>query len=162
MNQITEESIKSKIRVVCYIPIDNTTIVLCIITLDNGFKVIGESACVDPKNFSLKHGEQEAYKVAFEKIWELEGYLLKEKIFQNTRIVNDKMSFGQAIEEMREGEKVTREGWNGKNMWIGIQKPTSLSDMSLPYIYMKTVKDSFVPWLASQTDMLAKDWKKVN
>jgi hypothetical protein len=71
------------------------------------------------------------------------------------------MNFGQAIEALKEGSKVSRSGWNGKGMWLALQVPDANSKMSLPYIYMKTVDDQLVPWLASQTDVLAEDWGKV-
>ena len=69
-----------------------------------------------------------------------------------------KRDFGWAIEQLKAGEKVSRDGWNGKGMWLELQVPDEHSKMSLPYIYMKTVDDKLVPWLASQTDMLAEDW----
>jgi hypothetical protein len=69
-----------------------------------------------------------------------------------------RMTFGQAIELLKQGVKVAREGWNGKGMWLALQRPDSGSKMSLPYIYMSTATDDLVPWLASQTDMLAEDW----
>jgi len=59
---------------------------------------------------------------------------------------------------LKDGEKVARTGWNGKGMWISLQVPTKLSKMSLPYIYMYTADGDLVPWLASQTDILAEDW----
>lgn len=65
---------------------------------------------------------------------------------------------GQAIKEMRNGAHVSRAGWNGKGMWLALQVPDEHSKMSLPYIYMKTADDKLVPWLASQTDILAIDW----
>lgn len=52
-----------------------------------------------------------------------------------------------------------RKGWNGKGMWIAIQYPSPDSDMTLPYICMLTAQDELVPWLASQTDLLADDWQ---
>jgi hypothetical protein len=67
--------------------------------------------------------------------------------------------FGWALDKLRAGQQVFREGWNGKGMWLSLQRPDSGSKMSLPYIYMKTADDNRVPWLASQTDMLAEDWK---
>ncbi len=68
------------------------------------------------------------------------------------------MSFGDAIAELKKGYQATRHGWNGKNMTIQLQNPDSGSKMSLPYIYMTTVTGDRVPWLASQTDILADDW----
>lgn len=68
------------------------------------------------------------------------------------------MTFGDAIRALKEGKRVSRAGWNGKGMWLELQVPDTHSKMTLPYIYMKTVDDNRVPWLASQTDMLAEDW----
>jgi hypothetical protein len=65
---------------------------------------------------------------------------------------------GQAIKELQNGERVSRSGWNGKGMWLALQRPDAHSKMTLPYIYMKTADDQLVPWLASQTDILAMDW----
>ena len=72
------------------------------------------------------------------------------------------MNFGQAIEQLKLGNKVSRKGWNGKGMWLGLQVPDANSKMSLPYIYMKTADNNLVPWLASQTDMLCEDWEMYN
>jgi hypothetical protein len=68
------------------------------------------------------------------------------------------MDFGQALIALRGGARVARSGWNGKGMWLALQRPDAHSKMTLPYIYMKTADDQQVPWLASQTDMLAEDW----
>jgi hypothetical protein len=68
------------------------------------------------------------------------------------------MNFGQAIEALKSGERVCRAGWNGKGMFLELQRPDAHSKMSLPYIYMRTVQGDLVPWLASQTDMLSDDW----
>lgn len=65
--------------------------------------------------------------------------------------------FGWALFQLRKGLKVYREGWNGKGMWIDLYRPKA--NDHLPYIMMKTVDDKFVPWLASQTDILAEDWE---
>jgi hypothetical protein len=69
--------------------------------------------------------------------------------------------FGAAIDKLKTGLKVAREGWNGKGMWIAMQVPDANSKMGLPYIYMSTVGGKLVPWLASQTDVLAEDWSEV-
>ena len=68
------------------------------------------------------------------------------------------LNFGQAIEAMKVGSKVARDGWNGKGMWIALQVPDQHSKMQQPYIYMCPVGGKLVPWLASQADMLANDW----
>lgn len=66
--------------------------------------------------------------------------------------------FGYALRNLKEDSRLTREGWNGKGMYIELQRPDTNSKMSRPYIYMKTVNDELVPWVASQTDLLADDW----
>ena len=66
--------------------------------------------------------------------------------------------FGMAIHLMKVGHRVARRGWNGKNMFVELQKPDEHSKMTLPYIFMKTVQGDLIPWLASQTDMLSDDW----
>jgi hypothetical protein len=71
------------------------------------------------------------------------------------------MDFGQALAALKSGKFVARQGWNGKGLWLGLQVPDAHSKMTLPYIYMKTAQDDLVPWLASQTDMLAEDWRIV-
>ena len=56
----------------------------CVIVLKNGFTVTGESACASPDNFDAEIGKKVAYQNAREKIWELEGYLLKQKLYETT------------------------------------------------------------------------------
>lgn len=75
------------------------------------------------------------------------------------------MNFGKAIEELKNGKKVAREGWNGKGMWlILIDATLGIIDESIGYpiqpcIAMKTADNKLQPgWNASQTDMLAEDW----
>jgi hypothetical protein len=66
---------------------------------------------------------------------------------------------GWAVKQMHNGQKVARHGWNGKGMWLALQVPDAHSKMTLPYIFMSTVTGDLVPWLASQTDILAADWE---
>ena len=82
------------------------------------------------------------------------------------------MTFGFAIQAMRAGLKLARAGWNGKGMFVyyvppGRYQPTTEAARQFfcggmvpyrEYIAMKTVDDEVVPWLASQTDILAEDW----
>lgn len=81
------------------------------------------------------------------------------------------LSFGHAIEAMRSGQKVCRAGWNGKGIFVKIQVPDANSKMTSPYFYIDTTglqtdnsmaPKSLVPWLASQTDMLADDWQVID
>jgi Protein of unknown function (DUF2829) len=80
---------------------------------------------------------------------------------------NNNMNFGQALEQLKLGAKVAREGWNGKGIFIELQVPDEHSKMTHPYIYIDTTglqtdnpaaPKNRVPWLASQTDMLSEDW----
>lgn len=79
-NMVTEDYIKSRIANVSYSVLPDTTVTICMITLKNGYSVRGESACVDPNEFNKEKGEKYAYENAFNKIWPLEGYLLKEEM----------------------------------------------------------------------------------
>ncbi len=54
----------------------------CVLTLDNGFTVTGESACASPENFNAEIGRKIARENAVEKIWLLEGYLLKQRLHE--------------------------------------------------------------------------------
>tara|TARA_R110000851_G_scaffold97032_1_gene210468 strand:+ start:59 stop:304 length:246 start_codon:yes stop_codon:yes gene_type:complete len=80
------------------------------------------------------------------------------------------MNFGEAITAMKSGEHLQRKGWNGKGIFIALQTPDESSKMTSPYIFIDTTglqteneaaPKSCVPWLASQTDMLAEDWQIV-
>lgn len=66
--------------------------------------------------------------------------------------------FGKVIEELKNGNRVTRKNWNGKGMFLGLQTPDCYSKMRKAYIYMSPVCGDLVPWVASQTDLLADDW----
>lgn len=71
------------------------------------------------------------------------------------------MDIGAALQLLRAGRRVTRAGWNGPDQWIALQVPDEHSKMRKPYLYISPVDDELVPWLASQTDILATDWKEV-
>jgi hypothetical protein len=66
---------------------------------------------------------------------------------------------GWAMDQLRNGRRVCRSGWNGEEMWLGLQLPEAHSKMTLPYIYISTAEGDLVPWLASQTDLLSFDWE---
>ena len=91
--------------------------------------------------------------------------------------VNFDGSFGSAISAMKMGKKVAREGWNGKGMFLflvagstfkvnrapllGIY-PEGTEINYCPHVDMRTADGKIVPWLASQTDILAEDWQIVD
>jgi hypothetical protein len=73
-----------------------------------------------------------------------------------------------ALRLLKQGKRVGRENWNGKKMWLKLQVPDENSKMTLPYIYIEYPEGHpaypngcRVPWLASQTDLLAEDWFEV-
>lgn len=83
------------------------------------------------------------------------------------------LTFGQAIEALKQGKKVARAGWNGKGMFLFLVPGSTFKVNRAPllgiypegtevnycsHIDMKTADDKVVPWLASQTDVLAEDW----
>lgn len=78
--KITPEHIESMIVDEQYYVFPGTTFTCCLLTLKNGFNVAGESACVCPGNFDEKIGRDIAKENAKNKIWMLEGYLLKQKL----------------------------------------------------------------------------------
>jgi hypothetical protein len=76
---------------------------------------------------------------------------------------NDRMNgIGWAVKQMRNGGKVARAGWNGKNMHLALQVPDANSKMTLSYVFMFTAQGDLVPWSCSQTDLLATDWEMAN
>lgn len=79
--QITVEGIQDKIKSAEYTVLSDGRTTICQITLQNGYTVIGKSACVSSENFNRALGEKIAFEDASNKIWELEGYLLKEKLY---------------------------------------------------------------------------------
>lgn len=94
---------------------------------------------------------------------------------KETTVLSDEFDFGTAIQLLKAGEKVARQGWNGKGMYLFLVNGDAVTqaidecygnpaqaESSLPVldaIYMKTADNKLVPWLASQTDMLAEDWQ---
>ncbi len=76
--KVTADRIKDKIASVNYIQHDTLTI--AVITMRNGFKVLGKAAPADSRNYDANIGERYAYEDAFRQIWPLEGYLLCERL----------------------------------------------------------------------------------
>lgn len=68
------------------------------------------------------------------------------------------MTFGEALRALKNGNCVSREGWNGRGMYVELQRPDEHSKMRRPYLFMRPVDGELVPWVASQTDLLAEDW----
>lgn len=65
---------------------------------------------------------------------------------------------GWAHNQLMQHRRVTRCGWNGKGMYIEMQRPDKHSKMTLPYVFMHTAQGHKVPWICSQGDFFATDW----
>jgi len=78
--RLTPVLIDSVIKSEQYHVFEGATLTVCCLTLKNGCTVTGESACVSPQNFDAELGRKIARDNAREKIWALEGYLLREKL----------------------------------------------------------------------------------
>ena len=78
--RLTPEYINSQIVASQFCTFDDTTVTVCCLILKNGFAVIGESACASPENFDEDIGRRLAFDNAREKIWQLEGYSLRNEI----------------------------------------------------------------------------------
>lgn len=126
--------------------------------------------------------DQEGYNVRYE-----DGYTSwsPKVVFEAAYQPYSALSFGHALIALQEGKKVARSGWNGKGMFLyyvpaanypaqtdvakgyWANKGTGTHTTGVPlvpygaYIAMKTAQDNVVPWLASQTDVLANDWQIV-
>lgn len=94
-------------------------------------------------------------------------------VFERAYRQTEGLTFGFAIELLKQGHKLARKGWNGQGMFVywvsaGSYPPKMpvaddyFEGKNVPYrdyIAMKTVNEEVVPWVASQTDMLAEDWR---
>lgn len=95
-----------------------------------------------------------------------------------TEMEDSGLSFGAAVSRLKSGQLVARTGWNGKGMFIYLvpenSYPVERNNLKTmggvfpndlvpyqPYIAMKTAQNTVVPWLASQSDVLAEDWRVV-
>ena len=96
-------------------------------------------------------------------------------VFEESYSKYDNLDFGKALLLLKEGKRLARAGWNGKGLTLSLKLPEEgVNDMTLPYIYMTypstpasdTAPENHinarVPWLASQTDVLAEDWMVCN
>ena len=192
--KLTKEFLESEIGNVEYVRIGEKT-THCTITTKSGFSFTGESACVDPNNFDQKIGEKFAYEQAFEKMWMPYGFWLHKALADHDNRLQPPsddnkieaqdvipegatFDFGTAVEALKQGARVAREGWNGKGMFLYYvpenKYPASrnehgtmigvFEDDMVPYreyIALKTVDNQVVPWAPSISDALAEDWQIV-
>jgi hypothetical protein len=81
--RVTPDRLEEVIVSEQYHVFDNSTFTACLLTLQNGYTVLGESACASPENFNADLGRKIARDNAKNKIWSLEGYLLRQKLSES-------------------------------------------------------------------------------
>lgn len=159
---------------------EKTTVVRAV--LRNGFEIVESSSCVSPENYDEAMGRDICLEKIRDRVWELLGFLLQTAVHDIAGAVQEaehpcggdcgeeRRDFGWALRKLRHGGAVRRRGWNGRGICILLQVPDECSKMTQPYIYIDTTglqtenpaaPKGRVPWLASQTDMLAEDWEIV-
>lgn len=116
---------------------------------------------------------QYGYQVVYE-----DGYTSwsPKEVFDRAYRKTDAMTFGDALIMLEAGKKVARAGWNGKGMFLFLVNGSTFQVSRPPllgiypegttinyhsHVDMRTADGTIVPWLCSQTDMLAKDWQVV-
>ena len=145
-----------------------------------GVKIV-EAVPMTRETFEALHGRNvggdkvgEGYEVEYDngyKAWS------PKDVFDAAYRATSGMTFGLAIEAIKIGKKVARSGWNGKGMFLflvagstfkvnrapllGIY-PEGTEINYCPHVDMRTADGKIVPWLASQTDILAEDWQIVD
>lgn len=82
--RVTKEMVEGAIIGSDFHVFPGTTVTVCCLKLYNGFTVTGESACASPENFDTELGEKIAHDDAMNKIWQLEGYLLRQRLYDGT------------------------------------------------------------------------------
>ena len=135
-----------------------------------GTKIIEAEPCKAWKDTKLHKAGEDGYKVRYPdgyESWSPKG------VFEEAYRPTDCMSFGLAIEAMKNGKKVARRGWNGKNQHIELA--TRISYMTAEGVFVNVEHEAIgnkaiafcgtsgvqMGWLASQADMLADDWEVV-
>lgn len=85
------------------IPMTAKLLTICVLILENGFTVLGKSACASPENFDADVGKRVAREDAVRQIWPLEGYLLKQQLHEDALIEAERPV------EISPGEQLSRD-----------------------------------------------------
>lgn len=123
--------------------------------LDFGKDILGDVVYIPEDDEDHEEGYYVILDVITDDDGEIEDYLM---------IPAQNLSFSIALDMLKYGHRMARSNWNGKNMWIALQRP-DCKTMTLPYLYIEYPEGHpaypngcKVPWLASQTDLLAEDY----
>lgn len=87
--RVSQKRVESVIETGTFIMLPSGTTMICELLLSNGFRVRGESACIDPANFRKEIGEQISKQKAFDQVWPFEGYLLAQRLHEGRYILSD-------------------------------------------------------------------------
>lgn len=99
-----------------------------------------------------------------DEIQQAEEELLKALSDKSEAVRSEVLSFSEALSAAKNGAKISRKGWNHQGTWIKLQRSDDYNRNPLPYLYLNFPEDfgdapaARVPWLVSQTDLLATDW----
>jgi hypothetical protein len=74
-------------------------------------------------------------------------------------VAAERFDLGGALNALRKDYRVTREGWNGKGQYLQLQHRDEGSKMTQPYVFIRSAQGDLVPWVCSQSDLLATDWR---
>lgn len=172
-NKLTPEWLTSNIESVSYTRVPDTTTTICSIILNNGFVVTETSACIDPSNYDKAIGEKIALDACKERLWELYGFAIVENTFQKsfTFLPTSKLGIGEAIERLKEGSQVARDGWNkGYYLYyvpantypkvrnLNTKEETSEMVPYSAYIALRKPDGTVSPWTPQGEAVLAQDW----
>lgn len=156
---------------------DKTTV--CRALLRNGFEIVESSSCVSKENYTEAVGVKNCMERIKNQVWMLLGFLLQTAVAgvnaaDNTEgCAKQGLSFGAAIEAVKAGKRIARNGWNGKGQYVELASHVSymepqgkqvnadhaaIGNRALAFCGTSGVQ---LGWLASQADMLAEDWKIV-
>lgn len=167
---------------------DKTTVVRAV--LRNGFEIVESSACVSAENYDEKLGAEICMSKIKDKVWAYLGFLLQTAVHgvkytqdvyfpevcpkSSTDLDEMTFNFGIAIDLLKNGKRVRRKGWNGKNQHIELASAISYKspDGTVVNVEHDAIGNQAVAfcgtsgvqmgWLASQADMLADDWTIVD
>lgn len=88
--RLTPAAIRAKVVGETYTVLPSGKVMVCELTLENGFTVRGDAAVVSRANFDKEIGRAVSFENALHKVWELEGYLLQQRIYDGSDLNKEK------------------------------------------------------------------------